>query len=51
LDSSPDKDDKKQGRRRRSKFHLSTIDVLTRRLLIAASRTGNGGDAYFFVYV
>jgi hypothetical protein len=38
-------------RRRRSKFHLSTIDVLTRRLLIAASRTGNGGDAYFFVYV
>jgi hypothetical protein len=36
-------------RKRRSKFHLSTIDVLTRRLLIAASRTGNGGDAYFFV--
>lgn len=36
-------------RRRNGKFHLSTIDVLTRRLLIAASRTGNGGDAYFFV--
>ena len=44
-------DQKKAGasRRRRSRFHLSTIDVLTRRLLIAASRTGNGGDAYFFV--
>jgi len=36
-------------RRRSGRFHLSTIDVLTRRLLIAASRTGNGGDAYFFV--
>lgn len=34
---------------RRRNFHLSTIDVLTRRLLIAASRTGNGGDAYFVV--
>lgn len=48
IDSSPDASNKKQ-RRRRSRFHLSTIDVLTRRLLIAASRTGNGGDAYFFV--
>lgn len=37
--------------RRRSRFHLSTIDLLTRRLLIASSRTGNGGDAYFVVYV
>jgi hypothetical protein len=36
-------------RKRRSTFHLSTVDMLTRRLLIAASRTGNGGDAYFFV--
>lgn len=36
-------------RRRRSTLHLSAIDTLTRRLLIAASRTGNGGDAYFFV--
>lgn len=36
-------------RRRKSKLHLSAIDTLTRRLLIAASRTGNGGDAYFFV--
>lgn len=36
-------------RRRLSTFHLSTIDSLTRRLLIAASRTGSGGDAYFFV--
>ena len=33
----------------RHNFHLSTIDLLTRRLLIAASRTGNGGDAYFVV--
>ncbi|KAL3922257.1 MAG: hypothetical protein SGARI_006494, partial [Bacillariaceae sp.] len=52
IDSPPEAADKKQQgqqRRRRSKFHLSTIDVLTRRLLIAASRTGNGGDAYFFV--
>ncbi|KAL3905585.1 MAG: hypothetical protein SGILL_009618, partial [Bacillariaceae sp.] len=48
---TPPNGDRKQAaaRRRRSKFHLSTIDVLTRRLLIAASRTGNGGDAYFFV--
>lgn len=36
-------------RRRHSKFHMSTVDLLTRRLLIAASRTGNGGDAYFVV--
>jgi len=36
-------------RRRKGKLHLSAIDALTRRLLIAASRTGNGGDAYFFV--
>lgn len=51
VESSPDKMPFANGgpRRRRNKFHLSTIDVLTRRLLIAASRTGNGGDAYFFV--
>lgn len=36
-------------RRRRSKFHLSTIDLMTRRLLLASSRTGQGGDAYFIV--
>jgi len=36
-------------RRRKGKLHLSAIDALTRRLLIAASRTGNGGDAYFLV--
>jgi hypothetical protein len=36
-------------RRRKGKLHLSAIDTLTRRLMIAASRTGNGGDAYFFV--
>lgn len=34
---------------KRRNFHLSTIDLLTRRLLIAGSRTGNGGDAYFIV--
>ncbi|CAB9508740.1 expressed unknown protein [Seminavis robusta] len=34
---------------RRASFHLSTVDLLTRRLLIAASRTGTGGDAYFIV--
>ena len=33
----------------RASFHLSTVDLLTRRLLIAASRTGTGGDAYFIV--
>jgi hypothetical protein len=38
---------KKRGKRQR--FHISTIDLLTRRLLIAASRTGMGGDAYFVV--
>jgi hypothetical protein len=43
------KDTEKSPRRSRSRFHLSTIDLLTRRLLIAASRTGNGGDAYFVV--
>ena len=36
-------------RRRRRSFHLSTIDLLTRRILIAGSRTGMGGDAYFMV--
>ena len=36
-------------RRRKSTLHLSAVDTLTRRLLIAGSRTGNGGDAYFFV--
>ena len=35
--------------RRRSEFHLSTVDLMTRRLLIASSRTGQGGDAYFIV--
>lgn len=35
--------------RRRRSFRLSTIDFLTKRLLLAASRTGTGGDAYFVV--
>lgn len=30
-------------------FHMSTIDALTKRLLVASSRTGTGGDAYFVV--
>lgn len=30
-------------------FHLTTVNSLTRRLLVAASRTGTGGDAYFVV--
>jgi hypothetical protein len=34
---------------RRRSFQLSTVDLLTRRLLISASRTGTGGDAYFLV--
>jgi hypothetical protein len=33
----------------RQKFQLSTIDVMTRRLLVTSSRTGMGGDAYFIV--
>jgi hypothetical protein len=51
IESSSEKNPPANGapRKRRGKFHLSTIDVLTRRLLIAGSRTGNGGDAYFFV--
>jgi len=39
----------KRRSRRRSTFHLSTVDVMTRRLLVASSRTGLGGDAYFIV--
>jgi hypothetical protein len=35
--------------RRRSSIRLSTIDLLTRRVLLAAGRTGTGGDAYFIV--
>lgn len=35
--------------RRKRNFKLSTVDYLTRRLLLAASRTGTGGDAYFVV--
>jgi hypothetical protein len=35
--------------RRRNTFQLSTVDMLTKRLLLSASRTGTGGDAYFVV--
>ena len=31
------------------KIDVGLVDVLARRLLIAASRTGTGGDAYFIV--
>ncbi len=31
------------------RFGVDTIDLMTKRLLIAASRTGIGGDAYFVV--
>ena len=34
---------------RNRSFRLSTIDFLTKRLLLAGSRTGTGGDAYFVV--
>lgn len=34
---------------RRRDFRLSTVDLLTKRLLLAAGRTGTGGDAYFVV--
>jgi hypothetical protein len=33
----------------RRNFHVSMIDALTKRLLVAASRTGTGGDAFFVV--
>jgi len=35
--------------RKRGSFHLSTLDALTRRLLLATSRTGSAGDAFFIV--
>ena len=34
---------------RRRNFRLSTVDFLTKRLLLAGSRTGTGGDAYLVV--
>lgn len=40
---------KKKNSKIRASLHLPTVDLLTRRLLIAASRTGTGGDAYFIV--
>jgi len=36
-------------RNRRRSFHVSMVDLMTRRLLIASSRTGMGGDAFFIV--
>lgn len=35
--------------RRRSTFDVGAIEYMTRRILVAASRTGNGGDSYFVV--
>ena len=48
---SKDGDSNKARRKklRRRSFHLSTVDHVTRRLLLASSRTGLGGDAYFVV--
>jgi hypothetical protein len=43
------RDDTQNNRRRYGKFKLSTVDLLTKRILIATSRTGTGGDAYFVV--
>jgi hypothetical protein len=40
---------KQQVRNQRQTFQLSTVDIMTRRLLVASSRTGMGGDAYFIV--
>lgn len=34
---------------RRRQFNVDAIDILTRRLLLAASRTRGGGDAFFIV--
>jgi len=42
-------DNEKTAKKTRRNFQLSTIDLLTRRLMLAASRTGTGGDAYFVV--
>ena len=42
-------DDIHESRRRYGKFKLSTVDLLTKRILVATSRTGTGGDAYFVV--
>jgi hypothetical protein len=47
-ETSPSESEASPGRRR-STFRLSTVDLLTKRLLLAASRTGTGGDAYFVV--
>lgn len=38
-----------EGVPRRRSFRLSTVNLLTRRLLLAAGRTGTGGDGYFVV--
>lgn len=34
---------------KRRSFNMNAIDLITQRLLIAASRTGSGGDAFFVV--
>jgi hypothetical protein len=34
---------------KRRQFNVDAIDIMTRRLLLAASRTGCGGDAFFVV--
>ncbi len=39
----------KESKSKRRIFNVDAIDILTRRLLIAASRTRGGGDAFFVV--
>jgi hypothetical protein len=46
---TPSVEERSRRKNRRRNFHLSTVDFMTRRLLVASSRTGMGGDAYFIV--
>ena len=43
------RDTTRENQPHRRNFHVSTIDILTKRLLVAASRTGTAGDAFFVV--
>jgi chorismate mutase len=47
-----DSDQKQEGiagKVKRRHFNVDAIDIMTRRLLVAASRTSSGGDAFFVV--
>lgn len=49
-DDSTPKDEPNGGTKvKRRNFNVNAIDIMTRRLLIAASRTASGGDALFVV--